>query len=151
MCILTYRRHWRMRVVFSTGIQSWLSLIRGLRLRQNAGAPHWKRPTRRMRLTDAELAANGVVQWLRGRAQRSTIVTYGKKQTIAWYVCTPPANLETFCAKINALSASGKELAGLKKRWRIWWWLHENRQIAYERILAWTTEGAYEVLGDMYR
>ena len=33
----------------------------------------------RMRLTDAELAANGVVQ---GRAQRSTVVTCGKKQTI---------------------------------------------------------------------
>ena len=37
MRILTYRRHWRM---------------------SRARAPHWKR----MRLTDAELAANGVVQ-----------------------------------------------------------------------------------------
>ena len=27
----------------------------------------------------------------------------------------------------------------------------ENREIAYERILAWTTEGAYEVFGNMYR
>ena len=26
-----------------------------------------------------------------------------------------------------------------------------NREIAYERILAWKTEGAYEVFGNMYR
>ena len=31
----------------------------------------------------------------------------------------------------------------------LWW--HENREIAYERILVWTTEGAYEVFGSMYR
>ena len=32
------------------------------------------------------------------------------------YACTPPTNLETFCEKINASTASGKKLAGLKKK-----------------------------------
>ena len=29
--------------------------------------------------------------------------------------------------------------------------LWNSHEIAYERILAWTTEGAYEVFGNMYR
>ena len=26
-----------------------------------------------------------------------------------------------------------------------------NREIAYERILAWTTDGAYDIFGNTYR
>ena len=28
--------------------------------------------------------------------------------------------------------------------------MKKNRKIVYERILAWMTEGAYEVIGNMY-
>ena len=48
----------------------------------------------------------------------------------------------TFSEKISALTGSGKEIS-VKRRW------HENREIVYERILAWTTEGAYEVFRNM--
>ena len=61
--------------------------------------------TRRMWLTDAELAANGVVQ-----------CRPCKSLTIAWCPCTPPANLETFSEKISASTGSGKEIASLKKK-----------------------------------
>ena len=65
-----------------------------------------------------------------GRAPWSTVVTYGKKETIAWCPCTPPTKLETFSDKISASAGTGKEIGGKKKK-NIW--------IAYERILEWTT------------
>ena len=57
--------------------------------------------------------------------------------------CTLPAKLETFSEKISALTGTGKEMMIMA--------MTRNREIRYERILAWTTEGAYEVFGNMYR
>ena len=50
------------------------------------------------------------------RAPWSTVVTSGKKETIAWCPCTPPTKLETFSEKIIASTCSSKEKAGLKKK-----------------------------------
>ena len=41
-----------------------------------------------------------------------------------------------FSEKISASTCSSKEKAGLKN--------NDDTKIVYERILAWTTEGAYE-------
>ena len=53
--------------------------------------------------------------------------------------------METFSEKISASTCSSKKKAGLKKKKK------KIIEIAYERILAWTTEGAYVVFGSMYR
>ena len=53
-------------------------------------------------------------------------------------------DLEAFSEEISASTGTGKEVAGLRKK-KI-----ENHEIACERIFTWTTEGAYEVFGNMY-
>ena len=100
MRILTYRRHWRMRVPPQA---SWLSLVNQ--------RDYWVMRAHRtlarcMRLTNAGLEANGVVQWLPWKSPticRSDL----RQERNDRLICTPPANWETFCEKINASTASG--------------------------------------------
>ena len=58
-------------------------------------------------------------------------------KTIASRPCTPPSTLEMFGEKISASPCSSKEIAGLLRKMM----MNENREIAYERILAWQTGG----------
>ena len=106
MCILTYRRHWRMSTHPVLVSWTWFTS-------NNARAPHWF-------VGNAPLCACGSLMLQMALFSdywgRSTVVTCGKKETIARYPCTPPAKLETFCEKSNASTASGKEIAGLKKK-----------------------------------
>ena len=83
----------------------------------NTRTAHWTTPLPGpcTRLTDAELAANGVVQcrpWKNSMIYRSDL----QKEAIRWCPCTPPAKLEMFSKKSSASTATGKGIAGLKKK-----------------------------------
>ena len=53
--------------------------------------------------------------------------------------------MERFCEKISAKACSGKEIVGLLKTMMMMMMMKNmmtrNREIAYERILAWQTGG----------
>ena len=105
----------------------------------------------RANLARAELAANGVALCQPRRVPRFTVVMHGKKkQRSLGDREQPPPILETFGENISAPTASSNELAGLLKKKKMENMMTRNREIANERILAWRTEGRYELLGHMY-
>ena len=81
-------------------------------------------------------ACYGVVQCL-------PVVMHREPKTIASRPCTPPSILEMFGEKISASpgSSTGKEIAGLLRKMMMMMKMTRNREIAYERILAWKTGG----------
>ena len=69
-----------------------------------------------------------------------------ESRTIASRPCTPPSTLEMFGEKISASPGSSKEIAGLLRKMMMMMIMMmmkmtRNREIAYERILAWQTGG----------
>ena len=61
--------------------------------------------------------------------------------------------METFGEKISTEACSGKEIAGLLKKMMMMKNKYDdpkNREIPYERILAWQTGGRYERARHMY-
>ena len=64
-------------------------------------------------------------------------------KTIASRPCTPSSTLEMFGEKSSASPGSSKEIAGLLRKMMMimMMMMTRNREIAYERILAWQTGG----------
>ena len=73
---------------------------KGRTLKRRARAHHAMRDAKPA--AHAELAANGVVQCAPGRAPRSTAAAWDKRETIAWWLVTPPSTVEAFSGKISA-------------------------------------------------